>query len=25
VEKLPLVVAPATKINLQKVYYKVHH
>ena len=25
VEKLPLVVAPATRINLQKVYYKVHH
>jgi KUP system potassium uptake protein len=25
VEKLPLVVAPATKINLQKVYYRVHH
>lgn len=25
VEKLPLVVAPATKINLQKVYYRIHH
>ncbi|HTI08976.1 MAG TPA: KUP/HAK/KT family potassium transporter [Puia sp.] len=25
VEKLPLVVAPATRINLQKVYYRIHH
>jgi len=25
VEKLPLLVAPATKINLQRAYYRVHH
>jgi KUP system potassium uptake protein len=25
VEKLPLVVAPATKINLCRAYYRVHH
>ncbi len=25
VEKLPLVVAPATKINLQRAYYRIHH
>jgi len=25
VEKLPLVVAPVTKINLQRAYYRIHH
>jgi KUP system potassium uptake protein len=25
VEKLPLVVAPAGKINLQRAYYRIHH
>jgi KUP system potassium uptake protein len=25
VEKLPLVVAPATKMNLQRAYYRIHH
>ncbi len=25
VEKLPLVVAPITKINLQRAYYRIHH
>jgi len=25
VEKLPLLVAPATKINLQRAYYRIHH
>jgi KUP system potassium uptake protein len=25
VEKLPLVVAPNTKINLQRAYYRIHH
>jgi KUP system potassium uptake protein len=25
VEKLPLLVAPATKVNLQRAYYRVHH
>jgi KUP system potassium uptake protein len=25
VEKLPLVVAPMTKINLQRAYYRIHH
>jgi len=25
VEKLPLVVAPSTKINLHRAYYRIHH
>jgi len=25
VEKLPLLVAPVTKINLQRAYYRIHH
>jgi KUP system potassium uptake protein len=25
VEKLPLLVTPATKINLQRAYYRIHH
>ena len=25
VEKLPLVVAPVTKINLNRAYYRIHH
>jgi KUP system potassium uptake protein len=25
VEKLPLIVAPATKINLRRAFYRIHH